>query len=85
MKSMFDDGSFNDTESHLNKTNKTAFGDVLKLQSEAGQHSVAGTSQKEEKSVNRSRSKKRLEELKNTYNSSAITEDLFPVKGTNDF
>jgi hypothetical protein len=84
MKSMFDDGSFNDTESHLNKTNKTAFGDVLKLQSEA-QNSIAGTSQKEEKSVNRSRSKKRLEELKNTYNSSAIIEDLFPVKGTNDF
>ena len=84
MKSMFDDGSFNDTESHLNKTNKTAFGDVLKLQSEA-QNSIAGTSQKEEKSVNRSRSKKRLEELKHTYNSSAITEDLFPVKGTIDF
>ena len=84
MKSMFDDGSFNDTESHLNKTNKTAFGDVLNLQSEA-QNSITGTSQKEEKSVNRSRSKKRLEELKNTYNSSAITEDLFPVKGTNEF
>ena len=44
MKSMFDDGSFNDTESkNLNKTNKTAFEDVLKLQGEA-QNSVAGTS-----------------------------------------
>jgi len=46
---------------------------------------MAVTSLKEEKSVNRSRSKKRLEELKNTYNSSAIMEDLFPVKGTSEF
>ncbi|TNV82817.1 hypothetical protein FGO68_gene13745 [Halteria grandinella] len=87
-RSIFDDGSYNDTDSFINKTSKQGTQSIIYRSQQSERPPARENSFREEDgNRQRSRSKKRLEVLKNTYNSKMLIEeeDMFPVKGGSPF